>query len=74
VPGRAGSWGGGYQQVGMVFPQQISLLSDPNILIGDTAAIVHTSPYKHEMVPQMKTKNLKSVTYINGHIKQTAMY
>jgi hypothetical protein len=41
---------------GMEFPDSMRLLSDPHIWIGDTAASVHTSPYKHGMIPKKKQR------------------
>jgi hypothetical protein len=52
--------------VGMEFPDSMHLLSDPNIWIGDTAASVHTSPYKHGMVPENESKDTGSITVGNG--------
>jgi hypothetical protein len=46
--------------VGMEFPDSMRLLNDPNIWIGDTAASVHTSPYKHDMTPEIDVVKMEA--------------
>lgn len=60
--------------VGMEFPDNMRLLNDPNIWIGDTAASVHTSPYQHGMTLEGNTVNNGSITVVNGITEKTAMY
>jgi hypothetical protein len=44
---------GGSAVIGMEFPDSMCLLSDTNILIGDTDSSVHTPPCKQVMIPEM---------------------
>jgi hypothetical protein len=60
--------------VGMEFPDSMMLLNDPHIWIGDTTASFHTSPYQHDMTPDIKTVNNGSITVGNGITEKTAMY
>jgi hypothetical protein len=59
---------------GMEFTDSVRVLSDPTIWIGDTTKSGHTSPYKHEMVPVIKTENDEIITVGNRISEKTAMY
>jgi hypothetical protein len=46
----------------------------PTIWIGGTITSVHTSPYKHGKVPEIKTENDEIITVGNRISEKTAMY
>jgi hypothetical protein len=49
-------------------------VNDPNIWIGDTATSVDNSPYKHGMIPEIKSEKHRSITVGNGIREKKAMY
>jgi hypothetical protein len=59
---------------GMEFTDSVRVLSDPNIWIGDMTTSVHTPPYKHGMVPEIKTENDEIISVGNRISETTAMY
>jgi hypothetical protein len=60
--------------VGMESSDSMRFLNDPNICIGDTSVSVLASPYKHETIPEDKSKHHGSITVGNGISEKTAMY
>jgi hypothetical protein len=58
---------------GMEFTDSVCVLSDPTMWNGDMTTSVHTSPYKHGMVPEIKTENDEIITVGNRISEKTVM-
>jgi hypothetical protein len=57
--------------LGLSFPTDQLLLSDPNVWITDTAAKVHTTPHKQGAINKRAATGADSITVGNGR-KETA--